>query len=117
MTIENLKIINSSEMARELQKKSAEVQRRNKAMREEAKMHIRAMKELGDGAPSAEEALKGALVQAMADGDNEAIVRISTILMEYEKPKLSRADVTQTNIDLEELSDEEHEELKKEAGL
>ena len=117
MTIENLKIIDSPEMAREYQRRSAETQRRNKKLREEAKMHVRALKELGEEAPSAEDALKGALVQAMAEGDNDAVVRISTILMEYEKPKLSRADVTQTNIDLEELSDEELEELKKEAGL
>ena len=111
---ENLKSIDSTEMANEYRLRGLEVRRKNKEKKELAKQTIVAMKELGDEAPDALEALKYVLVQAMEDGDTENIVKVASILAEYQAPKLSRQDVTQTNIDAADLTDEELEaELKK----
>jgi len=43
----------------------------------------------------------------MEDDDAEQIVKVASILAEYQAPKLSRRDVTQTNIDAGDLTDEE----------
>jgi hypothetical protein len=111
---ENLKSITSTEMANEYRLRGLEVRRKNKEKRELAKQTIVAMKELGDEAPDALEALKYVLVQAMEENDTENIVKVASILAEYQAPKLSRQDVTQTNIDAADLSDEElEEELQK----
>jgi len=111
---ENLKSITSTEMANEYRLRGLEVRRKNKEKKELAKQTIVAMKELGDEAPDALEALKFVLVQAMEDGDTDNIVKVASILAEYQAPKLSRQDVTQTNIDAADLSDEElEEELQK----
>jgi hypothetical protein len=111
---ENLKSITSTEMANEYRLRGLEVRRKNKEKRELAKQTIVAMKELGDEAPDALEALKYVLVQAMEEGDTENIVKVASILAEYQAPKLSRQDVTQTNIDAADLTDEElEEELQK----
>ena len=111
---ENLKSITSTEMANEYRLRGLEVRRKNKEKKELAKQTIIAMKELGDEAPDALEALKFVLVQAMEDGDTENIVKVASILAEYQAPKLSRQDVTQTNVDASDLSDEElEEELQK----
>jgi len=111
---ENLKSITSTEMANEYRLRGLEVRRKNKEKRELAKQTIVAMKELGDEAPDALEALKYVTVQAMEQRDTENIVKVASILAEYQAPKLSRQDVTQTNIDAADLSDEElEEELQK----
>jgi len=111
---ENLKSITSTEMANEYRLRGLEVRRKNKEKKELAKQTIVAMKELGDEAPDALEALKYVLVQAMEDGDTDNIVKVASILAEYQAPKLSRQDVTQTNIDAADLTDEElEEELSK----
>jgi len=101
-------------MANEYRLRGLEVRRKNKEKKELAKQTIVAMKELGDEAPDALEALKYVLVQAMEDNDTDNIVKVASILAEYQAPKLSRQDVTQTNIDAADLSDEElEEELQK----
>ena len=111
---ENLKSITSTEMANEYRLRGLEVRRKNKEKKELAKQTIVAMRELGDEAPDALEALKYVLVQAMEEGDTENIVKVASILAEYQAPKLSRQDVTQTNIDAADLTDEELEaELEK----
>jgi len=111
---ENLKSITSTEMANEYRLRGLEVRRKNKEKKELAKQTIVAMKELGDEAPDALEALKYVLVQAMEDNDTDNIVKVASILAEYQAPKLSRQDVTQTNIDAADLTDEElEEELQK----
>lgn len=111
---ENLKSITSTEMANEYRLRGLEVRRKNKEKRELAKQTIVAMKELGDEAPDAMAALNYVLVQAMEENDTEQIVKVASILAEYQAPKLSRQDVTQTNLDAADLSDEELEaELEK----
>ena len=113
-SLENLKTINSPEMAEEYRLKGLEVRRKNKKNRELAKQTIRAMKEMGEDAPDAIQALNYVLVQAMEENDQEQIIKVASILAEYQAPKLSRQDVTTQNLDVADLSDEELEtELQK----
>jgi hypothetical protein len=106
-SLNNLEKIESSEMANEYRLRGLETRRKNKEQRELAKHTIMAMKSMGDDAPNAIEALNYVLVKAMEDDDSEQIVKVASILAEYQAPKLSRQDVTQTNIDAGDLSDEE----------
>jgi 1,4-dihydroxy-2-naphthoyl-CoA synthase len=108
-SLANLKTISSPEMANEYREKGLVTRIENKKKRELAKENILAMKELGEEAPSAIEALKYVLTQAMESNDTEQIIKVSSILAEYQAPKLSRQDVTQTNINAEDLTDEELE--------
>lgn len=111
---ENLKSITSTEMANEYRLRGLEVRKKNKEKRELAKQTIVAMKELGDEAPDAMAALNFVLVQAMEENDTDQIIKVASILAEYQQPKLSRQDVTQTNLDASDLTDEELEdELSK----
>jgi len=113
-SLSNLEKIQSTEMANEYRLRGLETRRKNKEQRELAKNTIMAMKSMGDDAPNAIEALNYVLVKAMEDDDSEQIVKVASILAEYQAPKLSRQDVTQTNIDAGDLSDEElQEELDK----
>jgi len=113
-SLANLKTINSSEMAKEYQERGLETRKRNKQKREMAKEAIMAMREMGEEAPSAIEALKYVLTQAMESNDTEQIIKVSSILAEYQAPKLSRQDVTQTTVDASDLSDAElQDELDK----
>jgi len=105
--LKNLVSIKDSEMADEWRKRGLEVRRKNKEKKELAKQTIVAMKELGDEAPDAMAALNFVLVQAMEEGDTDQIIKVASILAEYQQPKLSRQDVTQTNLDASDLTDEE----------
>jgi hypothetical protein len=109
-SLSNLEKIQSSEMANEYRLRGLETRRKNKEQRELAKNTIKAMKSMGDDAPNAIEALNYVLVRAMEDDDSEQIVKVASILAEYQAPKLSRQDVTQTNIDAGDLTDEELQE-------
>ena len=106
-SLANLRSIETSEMADEYRKRGLETRKKNKQKREMAKEAIKAMREMGDEAPSAIEALKYVLAQAMESNNTEEIVKVASILAEYQAPKLSRQDVTQTNVDASDLSDEE----------
>jgi len=113
-SLNNLEKIQSSEMANEYRLRGLETRRKNKEQRDLAKNTIMAMKSMGDDAPNAIEALNYVLVKAMEDDDSEQIVKVASILAEYQAPKLSRQDITQTNVDAGDLSDEElQEELDK----
>jgi len=112
--LKNLVSIKDSEMADEWRRRGLEVRKKNKEKRELAKQTIVAMKELGDEAPDAIHALNYVLVQAMEEGDTDQIIKVASILAEYQQPKLSRQDVTQTNLDASDLTDAElEEELSK----
>jgi len=116
-SLDNLKTINSPEMAETYRLKGLEVRKKNKEKRDLAKQTIMAMKELGEDAPDAIQALNYVLVQAMENNDQEQIIKVASILAEYQAPKLSRQDVTQTNLDVSDLTDEELEQELKSFAL
>ena len=113
-SLKNLRSIETSEMADEYRRRGLETRKKNKQKREMAKEAIKAMQEMGEEAPSAIEALNYVLAQAMENNNTEEILKVASILAEYQAPKLSRQDVTQTTLDATDLSDEELEqELNK----
>ena len=116
-SLDNLKTINSPEMAETYRLKGLEVRKKNKEKRDLAKQTIMAMKELGEDAPDAIQALNYVLVQAMENNDQDQIIKVASILAEYQAPKLSRQDVTQTNLDVSDLTDEELEQELKSFAL
>jgi len=116
-SLENLKTINSPEMAEEYRLKGLEVRRANKEKREQTKQTIKAMQDMGEDAPDAIQALNYVLVQAMEDNDQDQIIKIASILAEYQAPKLSRQDVTTQNLDVSDLTDEELEQELKSFAL
>lgn len=116
-SLENLKTIDSPEMAEEYRLKGLEVRRANKEKREQTKQTIKAMQDMGEDAPDAIQALNYVLVQAMEDNDQDQIIKIASILAEYQAPKLSRQDVTTQNLDVSDLTDEELEQELKSFAL
>ena len=114
---ENLKIISSSDHARELQLKSAEARRRNALERAAVKEFVETMKDigedLGDVAPKGVDVMRFFMMKAMKDGDDELAGKYAEKIAQYETPKLAAQEITQTNIDLKDLTDEEFEEEKK----
>lgn len=104
----NLKPIDSSERARELQLKSAKARSERRQALEELKVSAAALEEVGSLT-----ILRGLLQNALDNMDHDTAIRIAGQLAEYEAPKLQRQEVNQvTNV--RELSDEElAEELKK----
>ena len=116
-SLENLKTINSPEMAEEYRLKGLEVRRANKEKREQTKQTIKAMQDMGEDAPDAIQALNYVLVQAMEDNDQDQIIKSASILAEYQAPKLSRQDVTTQNLDVSDLTDEELEQELKSFAL
>ena len=117
----NLKPIKCPERARELQAKSAEAKREKKRIEEEQKERIQAEKErlialsqLADEGLSAHEILRANMIAAQLDGDRDSATKIAKDLAEYEKPKMTRSEVTTTVRSVKDLSEEELEEI---AGL
>ena len=114
---ENLEIIDSKEMAREYQKRSVEARKRNKLEREAVKDFMGTLKDLGeelvDVAPKGVDVMRFFMLKAMKDGDEETAGKYAEKIASYETPKLAAQEITQTNIDLKELSDEEFEIEKK----
>ena len=99
----NLKPIKDSERARELQAKSAEARREKKRLEEEQAERIQAEKErlialsqLADEGLSAHEILRANMIAAQLDGNLDAATKIAKDLAEYEKPKMTRSEVTTT---------------------
>lgn len=118
-SLANLRPIESSDKAREMQKKSAAARVANVAMREALKVTIRDLKILKDDInfsdmPSSIDILKMSLLKAFEAGDDDKVIELSKVLAEYEAPKLQRIDQTNRNVDAKDLTDEElKDELAK----
>lgn len=112
---DNLKPFHGKEASETARLKGLETRRRNKAAKEAAKHVLDAMKDMEEeDLPTGIQALNYALGLAISQDDTDQIVRIASILAEYQTPKLSRQEVTQTMIDATDLSDAElEEELQK----
>ena len=117
----NLKPIKDPERARELQRKGVESRLAKKQLEEEQAERIQAEKErlialsqLADEGLSAHEILRANMIAAQLDGDRDSATKIAKDLAEYEKPKMTRSEVTTTVRSVKDLTEEELEEL---AGL
>lgn len=118
-SLANLRPIDSSERAREMQKKSAEAKTRNAEARKALGVTAKDMIALKDSLdlsqiPSAIDMLKINMLKAFESGNDDRVVELAKVLAEYEAPKLQRIDQTNVELDAKDLSDEELEaELKK----
>ena len=115
---ENLKLITDSDRAREMQKKGAEARRRNKEQREMLAAIARDVKtsgeEISEVAPKGVDMLRFYMMEAHARQDYEMASQLAEKIAQYETPKLASQQITQTTIDMKDLSDEELEAKLKE---
>ena len=115
---ENLKMIDSTEMAREMQRKSVESRMRNKARIEGLKSFMSDFEktglELGEKSPKGVDMLNFLMMKAFHDEDFELAGSYAEKIAQYQTPKKASVHQTNTDVDLKDLSDEEFEELKKE---
>jgi hypothetical protein len=112
---ENLKIIESSEQAKEMQLKSAKARVENNKIREEAARILGEFKKRGKELESLNltglEVMKLIMGDAIVKGDTRTAAALAAQVAEYETPKLSRQEVHSTVQDVTELSDKELQEL------
>ena len=114
----NLKMITSSERAKELNVKAREARKRNKeriqSLREFWTDFDKAGLEIGTDEIKGVDVLKFLMKKAFYEEDFELAGQYAEKIAQYETPKLASQQVTQTNIDLKDLSDEEFQrELAK----
>ena len=107
-SLKNLKSIDSSERARELQAKGVKKRKERQAALEELKISAKALEDLGSLT------IMRGLVQTYLDNmDYEGASKLLSQIAEYEQPKLQRQEINQKTT-VTELSDEElQEELKR----
>ena len=114
----NLKMITSSERAKELNVKAREARKRNKervqSLREFWNDFDKAGLEIGADDVKGVDVLKFLMKKAFYDEDFELAGQYAEKIAQYETPKLASQQITQTNVDLKDLSEEEFlAELKK----
>jgi hypothetical protein len=116
---DNLKMITDSNKAREYQKRSVEARKRNKERVQDLRTFWKDFDRAGLGLES-DQNVKGVDVieflmkKAFMDEDFELAGMYAEKLAQYQTPKLASQQVTNTNIDLKDLSDEEFQkELEK----
>ena len=115
---QNLKMITNSDKAREYQKRSVEARKRNKERVQELrtfwKDFDKAGLSIGGDDIKGIDVMKFLMKKAFHDEDFELAGQYAEKIAQYETPKLASQQVTQTNIDLKDLSDEEFQkELAK----
>lgn len=114
----NLKMIDNTEMAREMQKKSVEARNRNKARIAGLKSFMEDFEktglELGDKSPQGVDMLNFLMMKAFHDEDFELAGSYAEKIAQYQTPKKASVHQTNTDVDLKDLSDEEFNRLKEE---
>ena len=113
-SLKNLKPLLTSENAREYQLKSAASRKANNLAREQLKLTVKQFKEFKDSFEEnpvgAVDILRILMVKALDEDDLVQAADLAKSLAEFESPKLSRIDQTNTEISVDELSDEELEQ-------
>jgi len=108
---DNLKMITDSNKAKEYQRRSVEARKRNKdriqGLKTFWKDFDKAGLEIGGDDIKGLDVLKFLMKKAIHDEDFELAGQYAEKIAQYETPKLASQQVTQTNIDLKDLSDEE----------
>lgn len=114
----NLKLIDSPERARALQKKGVEQRKRNKERLQSLQSFVQDLDKIGmqvgDHAPKGIDMLRFCMVKAMQDEDFELVASYAEKIAAFETPKLASTQVTEITRNLSDLSDEEFEAAIKE---
>ena len=118
-SLKNLKPLLTSENAREFQLKGAAAKRANTLAREQLKLTVKQFKgfkeSFEENPVGAIDILRVLMVKALDEDDYVQAADLAKSLAEFESPKLSRIDQTNTDVSLDELSDEELNRRLKEA--
>jgi hypothetical protein len=111
----NLNIIDSTEMARELQLNSAASRKKNNEAKADAERLLQEFKKRGEEMAALNlkglDVMKLIMGDAIVKGDTRTAAALAAQVAEYETPKLTRQEVHSTVMDVTELSDSELEEL------
>ena len=117
-SLKNLKPLLTPDLARAAQLKSAESRRANNVARDKLKVTIKQFKEfkesLEDEPVGAIDILRILMMKALDAGDDLQAADLAKSLAEFESPKLSRIDQTNTELTVDELTDEELDRQLKE---
>jgi hypothetical protein len=91
--------------------KSLEKRRANKEAREKMKETVGILKYLSDGVmsdmPTGLTVMQIMMVRAIQDGDPAEAAKLAATIAEYQQPKLQRTENINTNINMEDLTDDE----------
>lgn len=106
-----------SEEAKAAQKKSVITRNSNKAIALATKDFVLRMKraavDISADCPSGIDILKLLMMEALEAGESQLAAKYASDIAEYEQPKLQRQDITTTEINAKDLTDEELEEALK----
>ena len=112
-SLKNLKPLLTSENAREYQLKAAASRKANNLAREQLKLTVKQFKgfkeSFEENPVNAIDILRILMVKALDEDDYVQAADLAKSLAEFESPKLSRIDQTNTELTVDELSDEELE--------
>ena len=110
-SLANLKPKWDKEHMKMMSTKSIEKRRSNKEAREKMKETVEILKYLSDGVisnmPSGLTVMQIMMLRAIQDGDPAEASKLAATIAEYQQPKLQRTENINTNINLEDLTDEE----------
>jgi hypothetical protein len=110
-SLANLKPKWDKEHMKMMSGKSIEKRRSNKEAREKMKETVQILKYLSDGVisdmPSGLTVMQIMMLRAIQDGDPAEASKLAATIAEYQQPKLQRTENINTNINLEDLTDEE----------
>lgn len=120
-SLQNLKSIDSPEMARELQKKGVEARMRNKEKRERLAAIADSVSDttsaLENKVPAAIEVMRVCMVEALDAEDFERAAHFANMIAPYEMPKLASQQIDITERNVKDLTDEELTAQAKELGI
>jgi predicted house-cleaning noncanonical NTP pyrophosphatase (MazG superfamily) len=81
-----------------------------KRLRKEIREAIKDFTKQGEDAPPALDVMKAVMLQQLGTGEMEEALKTANMIAEFETPKLSRREVEQRNIEVNEMSTEDIEE-------
>ena len=110
-SLANLKPKWDKDHMKKMAEKSLEKRRSNKEAREKMRETVSILKYLSDGVlsdlPSGLTVMQIMMVRAIQDGDPAEAAKLAATIAEYQQPKLQRTENINTNINLDDLTDEE----------
>ena len=110
-SLANLKPKWDNDHMKKMAAKSLEKRRANRDAREKMKETVGILKYLSDGVmsemPSGLTVMQIMMVRAIQDGDPAEAAKLAATIAEYQQPKLQRTENINTNINMEELTDDE----------
>ena len=110
-SLANLKPKWDNDHMKKMAAKSLEKRRANKEAREKMKETVGILKYLSDGVmsdmPTGLTVMQIMMVRAIQDGDPAEAAKLAATIAEYQQPKLQRTENINTNINMEDLTDDE----------